>query len=120
MTSDYDWNGRVLSQGSIALFMVPSCEQTEPALAVAGAGPEHVIVPAGRLGEFLRAHAACELSAYNAASLHWMLDGHFRRTGDAVALDVLWSFSHDRRLHDIGLLDQLVRLAEEGGYARTS
>src|SRR5437762_13038111 len=113
MTTHDDRNERLLGQGCLALFMVPAREQTGLALAVAGAGPEHALVRPERLGEFLRAHAACELVTYNAVSLHWALDGHFRRTGDAVARSVLWGFSLKRRLYDVTLLDQLVLLAED-------
>jgi len=63
-----------------------------------------VLLSPEMLGNFIRQHREAVLVCYNAAELHWLLEGHFRN--DAESLDVLWAFSRESRLLDIMLLDQ--------------
>ena len=67
-----------------------------------------ILLPAD-FGRFFRQHETATLICYDAAMLHWLLEGHFRQTNDAQSSKTLWAYSAESRLIDIMLLDQHIR-----------
>ena len=86
-----------------------------PIFAAAGSGDRRCLIGPEQLGDFLRVHHAATIACHDAASLHWAIDEHLRRSRDSSARRILWEFSRACRLHDVQLLDQLLRLAHHGG-----
>src|SRR5262249_7133540 len=84
----------------------------EPVIAAAGNGQDVQVVPPARLGNFLRVPAGAHFLRHDAGELHRLL--HEYLASDAVARQLLWKAVADGRLADIGLLDQLLRLAQDG------
>jgi hypothetical protein len=85
-----------------------------PVIAAASDGRGVWVVPPARLGPFLRAHADANLVCHDAGELHRVLRDHLRGADDPEAQRLLWQFAATGRLSDVGLLDQLDRLAENG------
>jgi predicted outer membrane repeat protein len=85
-----------------------------PALAGASDGQTACVVPPNRLGGFLLVHAAAQLVCPNAGELHRVLHAHLGAANDTAAQQALWRFPAEGRLIDLSLLDQLVRLANDG------
>jgi hypothetical protein len=64
----------------------------------------------------LSRHAAAHLVCHDAGELHRVVHDHLLAAGDdgARARRALWEFVRVGRLHDVLLLDQLLRLDEHG------
>ena len=108
------WDGDDLGEQKVALvaFSRPSqggSLQSVPLFAVASTGPMTVLLLPAQFSSFLRRHQNAILVCNDAAALHWLLEGHFRRSNDRESLQVLWAYSQESRLIDIMPLDQHVR-----------
>lgn len=82
-------------------------------------GENHFALLPEQWGPFLRLHAAATLVCYGAAESHWLLFDWFKSRNDVELLAVLWGFSRQYRLLDVGLLDQELRRVQEDGFARS-
>ena len=79
-------------------------------VAAASAGDGHPLIPAARLGEFLRVHRDRRLITHAAGATFWAVADYLEGRGEADALAAWWSIG-EGRLHDVQILDQLLRLA---------
>jgi hypothetical protein len=113
------WDGTCLGAGSFSLVVfaargLPPPAVPVPVIAAVSDGRAARVVSPAQLGPFLRLHPEVHLACHEVGELHWVLHGHLGRVGDAKAQQVLWRFAAEGRLHDGALLDQLVRLAQQG------
>jgi len=110
------WDGSRLNASFLALEVVPgdtSPRASTAALTASASDGQGVWLIAERqLGAFLRAHQDAHLVCVSAGELHRRLHDHL--SGDAVTRQLLWKFVDDGRLSDVGLLHQLLRLAQAG------
>ena len=84
-------------------------------LIVASDGQQHVIFNPDDLGAFLLAHRDVEFVCFDVGRVFWAVHNHLILHADTEALGVWLRVVHDHRLHDVRLLDILLRLA--GGEA---
>ena len=114
------WTGQRLELGAVSLFltMVPgqSGDSGEVMLGAASDGETSVGLSREHLGRFLRQHENATLVCYDAAGVHWLIRELLIQAGDQATIPVLWQFSRECRLVDVGLLDQRFRLVAEGVY----
>src|SRR5262245_22555605 len=113
----HPWDGTCLSSGYLAFAVFASGAYSpgttaKPVIAAASNAQETWLVPAARLGDFLRMHATVHVVCHGAGELHRLLHDHL--AGDPAARQVLWDFVASSRLSDVGLLDQLLRIADSG------
>jgi hypothetical protein len=113
------WDGAPLSGGGFSLVVfaaeqAPAATPPAPVLAGVSDGRSSLVLRPEQLGPFLRLHAGAHLACHDAAELHSALRHHLDRAGDAEGVRALWGFARQCRLHDVALLDQQVRLAEDG------
>ena len=54
------------------------------------------------------------IACHDAGRTHWAIAARLEGTDDRGGLEILWQFSRNMRLHDVGLLDQLLALAQDG------
>jgi hypothetical protein len=113
------WDGTPRGAGALSLVLLSAdtgAAGAPPAPVLAGVhdGSAGLLLRPQQLGPFLRLHAGAHLACHDAADLHRVLRRHLTGVGDEGAVEALWGFSRDCRLYDVGLLDQLVQLAEEG------
>lgn len=118
------WDGERLPQGDIALAVFarqpkPDSFSRVPLLGAVASGTVSVLLPSTDFARFLREHEAATLICYDAAELHWLLEGHFWQSNDTQSSKALWAYSAESRLIDIMLLDQHVRRCQgqEGIFA---
>ena len=116
---DHIWNGNPLGQGPIALVALveqaPDVTGTMEPVVGAATAEEYVELVQEQIAAFLQAHADRVLSCHDAAKVHWSLHECLKSAqAPHNALQTLWSFSRESRLHDIMLLDQRCRLVLEG------
>ena len=108
------WNGDEMGQEKMALvtFSRPPQEgssKSVPLFAAASTGAMTVLLLPNDFGSFLRRHQYITIVCYDAAALHWLLEGQFKQTSDTQSLKILWAYSAEPRMIDIMLLDQHVR-----------
>jgi hypothetical protein len=118
-TNPPQWDGTRFATPGIVVEVLTAAAQSggivpAPVCAVAGNGQHQCMLAPAQLGRFLRLHADTHLVCTNAGELHRALDGYLGGAGDHEAQELLWQFAGAGRLSDVGLLDQLVRLAEDG------
>src|SRR5262249_38090724 len=85
-----------------------------PVVTAASNGPDVRIVPPEQLGRLIRAHSGGRLLCHEAGGLHPAGHHHFARAGGREAQPALQQVVVEGRGYDVGLLDQLVRLADNG------
>ena len=114
--SDSEWDGSPLGGQVLAVaVLVASVGETSSVILLAAArGETRCLVRPEAIGNFLRVHRQVVVACHDAGRLHWTIFEHLTRTEDRAALELLWGFSRDMRLADVGLLAQLVDLAEGG------
>ena len=108
------WDGDSLGKGEIALAVFASARKGPaldrcPLFGAAASGAASVILLPTDFGRFLQQHQDATLICYDAAALHWLLEGQFRHDKSDESLKLLWAYSGESRLIDIMLLDQHVR-----------
>src|SRR5262249_40392205 len=107
------WDGTYLGPGGLTFAVLANSASSPGAptavIAAASNAQGTWVLPSDRLGDFLRMHATVHLVCHGAGELHRLLHDHL--AGDPAARQVLWDFVADGRLSDVGLLDQLLRLA---------
>ena len=85
---------------------------------IASDGQQHLVIHPDDLGGFLIAHLDSEFVCFDAGRVFWIVHKHLTLRAEAEALQVWLKVVHSHRLHDIMLLDILLRLAageaEEG------
>jgi hypothetical protein len=117
-TTLQEWAGTCLGTGHLAvtLFGTGSTSVSpppDPVLAVSNGGSTFLVSPP-QLGHFLRTHAGAQFICHDAGELHHALHDCLGTASDPEAQQLLWQVVADGRLHDVGLLDQLVGLARDG------
>ncbi|MFW6118696.1 MAG: DNA polymerase [Planctomycetota bacterium] len=123
------WDGKRLTGPVIALdtettMIDPDHPDQVPELVLAAAsdGQEHVIIPREDLPRFIQVHGDEKtFVAHNVAFDFWVVLEELKRREAREAIDSWWKAIEEGRLHDTMILDQLIRLAEEGEkpYARS-
>src|SRR5207248_4695420 len=69
-----------------------------------------------RLGHFIRVHRDRHVVTFNAAFDFWVVYRHLKLCGDSEALECWWEIADRGRLHDLMILEALVRLARTDAY----
>jgi hypothetical protein len=110
------WDGSAIEGNLLALVPAtePSRDGSAPrlmALAISS-GAENLVMHPDALGRFLLCHRERTLVVYDSAAAFLVIHRHLLGRGEAEAAAVLPELIDARRLHDVGLLDALVRLAE--------
>jgi len=113
---DGEWNGSRMGGDVLALavLVAPMGETSRLILLAVAGGSGRCLVRPEAVGPFLRVHRDVGVTCHDAARLHWTILDHLTRAEDREALEILWGFSRDMRLADVGLLEQLGDLAERG------
>ena len=111
------WDGTSLGQGPISLFLCGSSSEVEdrPSEVMFGGasnGAVSVGVVREHLAGFVKQHDQATFVCYDAAAFHWLIHDYFQEIHDEDASWLLWEYSGDCRLIDLGLLDQQVRRIE--------
>jgi hypothetical protein len=113
-----DWNSQAMPDGTVAIaYPVLRLRRTEgapsPAEAVVLAMTDEcaAVVREGDIARFLRAHADRDIVCHRAEELVVALREGPLASPDGGAAEVLRRLCDENRLHDVGLFDQLVRLA---------
>lgn len=112
-----DWTGQPLGSNHLALAVSTAAVGSPLTLAASTGGRRYTVRP-GQVGEFLRAHGGATFVCHDVGSVFWAVFDHLNRGSEGVALGVLWRLARSGRLHDIRLLDQLVRAAEHPSRPR--
>jgi hypothetical protein len=112
-----EWDGQRLGGAGLAMALmlgqqIPGEEEPRVAFAAAADGNLRCLVRPERLGEFLQVHRDMLLVCHDVGPFHEGLRVHLRRTGQTAAAGVLRTFRVNRLICDVGLLDQLVGLAQ--------
>ena len=107
-----DWDGIQRLGDLIALAVVPYSGPLQ--LVAVCADTKRCIVRPEHLGNFLTVHRDAVIACHDAGRTHWALAARLEGTDDRGRLEILWQFSRKMRLHDVGLLDQLLALAQDG------
>jgi hypothetical protein len=103
----FEWDGRRLSgeRREIAIWLTPPVGHSSPPLLVAARTHEaRCLVRPEDLGTFLKVHRDAVIACHDAGATHWAIADHLG-SRDREGLDVLWGYSRESRLHDVGLLD---------------
>lgn len=115
------WGGEILlpsdpyaALGTCAEISCTSDEvlQLTAVAVVTGEGRQVVVHPDG-VGRFVLAHRHLRFVGHNTAAVFWEIERHLRTRGEHEALAAWWAVVGGDRLHDVGLLDALVRLARD-------
>jgi hypothetical protein len=118
MSLENEWNGQLLAGQFVAMYLGDSgqaapAQVPRPILAAAASGNNVCVIRPDQLGHFLVVHGRCVIACPNAARFHWVIREYLLVNGSTGG-ETLWAFSRHSRLHDLTLLDQLVRLATDG------
>ncbi len=97
-----------------------SDEAPELMFGAASDGKRSVVLYKEQFAIFLGEHPDASLVCYDAAKLHWLLEGYFKRSNKPEASKLLWAYSRESRLIDIMLLDQHVHRYQGRGGAVAS
>jgi len=115
-----EWDGDRLSGDCLALTVLTGVSETggAPGLVAAAAstGDRRFLVRPDRVGGFLLEHREALFVCHEAGHFFWSVAEHLDRDRDRAALEVLWDLPRTGRLHDVVLLDQLLRVAAHGGH----
>jgi hypothetical protein len=119
------WDGTCMSPDYLSVVVLAAGGEAPGTTAVqviaAGNGPDVRIVPPEQLGRLIRAHSGARLLCHDVGGLCRAVSHHFAGAGDREAQQALRQFVEEGRVYDVGLLDQLVRLAVDGsGRVRCS
>lgn len=116
-TYQLPWNGqpltgRFLAFDSETTIVELDREVPELVLATATDGHTDVVIHPDQIGDFVLRHAdvAHGWSGFNWAFDFWVVHNHLVKTGEKTALSNWWSLADNNGLHDLMLLDMLVRL----------
>lgn len=115
-----EWDGRQLGSEPLALTLMTSVEGPASGgvprvlLAAVAAGAHGYLVRPGRLGELLCVHRDGRMACYEVGPFHEAVREHLLREGEQTALEVLRAFVTDHRLDDVGILDQLIGMGQDG------
>ena len=109
---EHDWDGQPLGGDLVALIMRAGDGIGPMPVFAAGAADRRCVVRPEQLGEFLRVHRGASFVSHDVGPLFWTLADHLRSTSEEAALGILWDLAREGRLHDVTLLDQLIRAAE--------
>jgi hypothetical protein len=118
-TAPPQWDGTRLSDGHVALVVFaaggPSPGSTPaPVVAAASNGQDARVVAPAQLDHFMRVHSASQLVCDDAGQLYRTVNHHLTAAGDRAVQQGLGQVVAEGRLDDVGLLDQLIRLAGNG------
>jgi len=111
-----EWDGSRLAGDLLALSVLTGVSETDGALGLVAAADStrdrRVLIRPDQVGGFLLEHREALFVCHEAGPFFWAVAEHLDRDRDRAALEVLWDLPRTGRLHDVRLLDQLVRLAE--------
>lgn len=119
------WDGRTVFSSSLAAPLAVDTETEvvsgpvipRMALATVSNGRQSSIVSPSQLPDFLRLHARANLAGMNVQFDFWVIEQALREQGASQEiLDLWWRFPEEDRLHDVMLMDMLIRLGEGQGY----
>ena len=115
-----EWNGASLGYGKLAFLeaskgVEPELPDFVPALVVVGSGGGPVLIPGDQLAPFLLAHRGVMFVGFEVAAFFWKVEKYLRSSNNWTAHRAWWEFPRHGRLHDVQVLDQLIRLAWRGG-----
>jgi hypothetical protein len=114
------WSGDALAGDWVALdtetARIEAQEIPPLALASASSGQQHVLIHPERLGHFILVHRDRHVVTFNAAFDFWVVYQHLKLHGENEALKCWCTIADEGGLHDLMLLDALVRLARTDAY----